>query len=160
MAILVQTPTAIHRDVHIVGARAAARLRGVARAGRGASRGRLRAAVRVRVACGRGATCSKLRRLGHGGFAIFKNVDFMASVKIYPRAILSTPGPSGFYISYNRVLRAVLQKPLRWGIFYRFQLQHRRACCCSWQRPRAACACLIGEVHITKQSFCCCCCCC
>ena len=84
----------------------------------------------------------------------------MASVKRYPRAILNTPGTSGYYISYNRVLRAVLQKPLRWGIFYRFQLQHRRACCCSWQRPRAACACLIGEVHITTQSFCCCCCCC
>ena len=32
-------------------------------------------------------------------------------------AILSTPGTSGYYISYNRVLRAVLQKPLRWGIF-------------------------------------------
>ena len=38
----------------------------------------------------------------------------IASVKIYPRAILSTPGTSGHYISYKRVL-AVLKKPLRWG---------------------------------------------
>ena len=38
-------------------------------------------------------------------------------LKRYPRAILSTPGTSGYYITYNRVLRAVLQKPLRWGIF-------------------------------------------
>ena len=41
----------------------------------------------------------------------------IASVKIYPRAILITPGTSGYYISYNRVLRAVLQKPIRWGMF-------------------------------------------
>ena len=41
----------------------------------------------------------------------------MASVERYPRATLSTPGTSGYYISYNRVLRAVLQTPLRWGIF-------------------------------------------
>ena len=39
----------------------------------------------------------------------------MTSVKKYPRAILSTPVPPGT-ISYNRVLRAALQKPLRWGI--------------------------------------------
>ena len=43
--------------------------------------------------------------------------NIRASVKRYPRAILSTPGTSGYYISYNRVLRAVLQKPLRCGIF-------------------------------------------
>ena len=42
---------------------------------------------------------------------------FVASVNIYTRAILSKPGTSGYYISYNRVLRAVLQTPLRWGIF-------------------------------------------
>ena len=47
------------------------------------------------------------------------NNEITASVKIYPRAILSTPGTSGYYISYKRVLRAVLQKPLRWGIFMR-----------------------------------------
>ena len=34
-----------------------------------------------------------------------------------PRAILSTAGACGCYISYNRVLRAVLQNTLRWGIF-------------------------------------------
>ena len=43
----------------------------------------------------------------------------MASVKRCPRAILSTPGTSGYYISNNRVLRAVLQKPLRWVSFNR-----------------------------------------
>ena len=32
--------------------------------------------------------------------------DFRASVKRYPRAILSTPGTSGYDISYKRVLRA------------------------------------------------------
>ena len=42
--------------------------------------------------------------------------QFMASVNIYPRAILSSPGSSRYSISYNMVLRAVLQKPLRWGI--------------------------------------------
>ena len=45
------------------------------------------------------------------------NNNTRASVKRYPRAILSTPGTSGYYISYNRVLRVVLQNPLRWGIF-------------------------------------------
>ena len=35
------------------------------------------------------------------------NVYIMASVKIYPRAILSTPGTSGYEISCKRVLRAV-----------------------------------------------------
>ena len=39
-------------------------------------------------------------------------------VKIYPRAILSAPGTSGCDISYNRVLRAVLHKPLRWGYLF------------------------------------------
>ena len=34
-----------------------------------------------------------------------------ASVKIYPGAILST----GYRLSYNRVLRAVLQKPFQMG---------------------------------------------
>ena len=40
----------------------------------------------------------------------------IASVNIYPRAILTTPGTPGYYISYSRVRRAVLQKPLRWAI--------------------------------------------
>ena len=40
-----------------------------------------------------------------------------ASVKIYSRAILSTPGTSGFRLSYKRVLRVVPHKPLRSGIF-------------------------------------------
>ena len=39
------------------------------------------------------------------------------SVKIYPRAILSTPGTCGYAISYKLVLRVVPQKPLRSGIF-------------------------------------------
>ena len=40
-----------------------------------------------------------------------------ASVERCPRAILSTPGTSGYDISYNKVLRAVPHKTLRWGIF-------------------------------------------
>ena len=46
--------------------------------------------------------------------------DIRASVKIYPSAILSTPGTSGYYIPYNRVyvLRAVLHNPLRSGIVW------------------------------------------
>ena len=38
----------------------------------------------------------------------------MASVNRYPRAVLSTPGTSGYRLSYKLLLRAV---PLRWGIF-------------------------------------------
>ena len=41
----------------------------------------------------------------------------IASVKIYPRAILGTPGTSGYRVSYKRVLRVVPHKPLRPGIF-------------------------------------------
>ena len=42
----------------------------------------------------------------------------MASVKVYPRAILSTPGTSGYRLSYKMVLRAVVpHKALRSGIF-------------------------------------------
>ena len=43
--------------------------------------------------------------------------EVMASVKRYPRAILSTPGTSGYRLSYKRVLRVVPHKPLRPGIF-------------------------------------------
>ena len=44
----------------------------------------------------------------------------IASVKIilYPRAVLSTPGTSGYRLSYKLVLRAVPPTPLRWGIVY------------------------------------------
>ena len=38
-------------------------------------------------------------------------------LKDTPRTVLSTPGTSGYRLSYKRVLRAVLQKPLRSGIF-------------------------------------------
>ena len=41
----------------------------------------------------------------------------MASVKIHPRKILSTPGTSGYRLSCKGVLRAVPHKPLRSGIF-------------------------------------------
>ena len=44
-------------------------------------------------------------------------LHFMASVKRYPRAILRTPGTSGYYISYNRVPKAVIQNSLGWGTF-------------------------------------------
>ena len=41
---------------------------------------------------------------------------FIASVKRYPRTILSTPGTSGYDISYKSVRRAVPHKPPRSGI--------------------------------------------
>ena len=41
----------------------------------------------------------------------------IASVNRYPRMVLSTPGTSGYRLSYKQVLRAVPHKPLRWGIF-------------------------------------------
>ena len=40
-----------------------------------------------------------------------------ASVKRYPRTILSTPDTSGYRLSYKRVLRTVPHKPPRGGIF-------------------------------------------
>ena len=50
--------------------------------------------------------------------ALQKRLDeVMASVKRYPCAVLSTPGTSGYRLSYKRVLRVVPHKPLRSGIF-------------------------------------------
>ena len=40
---------------------------------------------------------------------------FMASVKRYPRMVLSTPGTSGYRLSYKRVLRVVPHKPPKIG---------------------------------------------
>ena len=50
------------------------------------------------------------------------NVYIMASVKIYPRAILSTPGTSGYRLSYKMVRRAVPHKPPRSGIFFKTEV--------------------------------------
>ena len=41
--------------------------------------------------------------------------DFMTSVKRYPRVVLSTPGTSGYRLSYKQVLRAVPHNPLKMG---------------------------------------------
>ena len=44
----------------------------------------------------------------------------MASGNRYPRAVLSTPGTSGYRLSYKRVLRVLPHKPLGSGIFLFF----------------------------------------
>ena len=78
----------------------------------------------------------RVSRPGHVFFAVRHAPYTRASVKIYPRAILSTPGTSGYDISYKWVLRAVLQTPLLTEVMV--CLSFFRCLCCGARRARRA----------------------
>ena len=58
----------------------------------------------------------QMRRVRMGRPKLWMVRQLIASVKRHPRTVLSTPGTSGYRLSYKRVLSEVLQKPPRSGI--------------------------------------------